>query len=161
MKHWLSSYNCNVQPRQMSGGDFWSLPSVSLVTPPPVSTLGLISIIASLDWTDSLIFLSRPGRYSHADISEERESVLLSWIRSGSNTETIVKTLLENWIPGNDEIWSKTITYHERAMIATVVSDLTLPEGFYVWSCLWPNCKNQIVSTDNAGANHSGCNNRN
>ena len=32
-----------------------------------------------------------------------------------------------------------------------------LLEGFYFCSCLYPNCKNQIVSTHNATANHCGC----
>ena len=42
-------------------------------------------------------------------------------------------------------------------MIATGLNDFKLLEGFYFCSCLYPNCKNQIVSTHNATANHSGC----
>ena len=41
-------------------------------------------------------------------------------------------------------------------MIATGSNDFKLLEGFYFCSCLYPNCKNQIVSTHNATANHSG-----
>ena len=51
--------------------------------------------------------------------------------------------------------WCYEIKTINRAVIATASDDFQLYEGFYFCSCLYPNGKNQIVSTHNATANHS------